>query len=150
MDLFANKTDEIEKVVFANRLLIDTNLKSIASKIFSKPPQPNLYRLTLDVDESNVNVNDSIERAQTTFEMISILVLQGVKILYPHVELNTLSQEQIKKIQEYCHSFGWELVFDNGGPDNFEPHQVEYYKLVITSGNEDGDNPTKIYFKSFL
>ena len=78
--------------------------------LFSNEPQSaNSIQLELPIEDSNKNINLHI------FEQLLMIYVDGLKFFYGvngTVSLNTLSHEQISKVNQYFISFGYQVNID--------------------------------------
>ena len=78
--------------------------------LFSNDPQPeNSIQLELPIDDSNKNINLHI------FEQLLMIYVDGLKFFYGvngKITLNTLTHEQITKVNQYFISFSYQVHVD--------------------------------------
>ena len=83
--------------------------EDIAYKIFTKPPKERcMIELHLEEETARLaqegNVDDFI------FNILSIITFKGVEILFGHKNILALTEDNIRLLQKYVNSYGYEIV----------------------------------------
>lgn len=104
---------------------LDESLDQIANSIFTRIPQePKSIKLELELesDENNTNIlyKDGID--QSVFNILFLVTYKGIKILFNHDNLLSLTKDQYNLLQKYVNSFGYILeVYGNNTEKTNEP-----------------------------
>ena len=110
------------------------DLSIIGEKIFSKPPQK---KFSIQIQFQDSNIKD-------IFESMLMLTTQGMRILFGDargkVNLLLLTDKDIKKFNQYLHSFGMHLNLEI---EKFKPwkkyDKMEYRNIELTSDSKITD-----------
>ncbi len=102
------------------------SIEEITYTIFSKQPQPSN---SIQLDYSNFNLD-----AKELFEELLMMFTQGMKILYGNssgkVDLINLTQKDFDKVNDYFHSFGFNITYTVILPNSLPPIEITSKQIL--------------------
>lgn len=102
----------------------DTSLDDFIAQLFSREPQPPCS-ISVCLSENATNEHD-------VFRSLGQILTHGIVYLYSeNVNLQAMSQTDIKKLQEYFQSFGWSFIILKNDNDISQHPRALKYKLRI-------------------
>jgi hypothetical protein len=124
---------------------------SFAKKIFMKEPQDKCsIQLHLNTDEMDMG---------DLFEFLLLVFTNGLRILYGNndekVDLSTLNNEQLAKLNNYFNSFGFDtsyIVYPEEMENVIDFNKLSYRNTIINNNTkiEDLCFPIKVYDKIYV
>jgi hypothetical protein len=115
---------------------IESNIPFLARQIFSQPPGPP-FSVVLQLEDANEIEDRSPEQAQTVFEILAHILLEGIKVKYgKDKDPRKLNPEQIQTINKYMNSIGFNTVINTytleqtmDDPEGYKKTDIEFYRL---------------------
>jgi hypothetical protein len=83
--------------------------EDIAYKIFSKPPKGRCM-IQLHLEEDTARLAQETDVDEFIFNILSIITFKGVEILFGHKNILALTDENVRLLQEYVNSYGYEIT----------------------------------------
>lgn len=131
-----DKPEDVEMIDSLGNYQVESNIPSLAKILFSRSAGPP-FSAVLQLEDADSIADRSTEQAKTVFEILAHLLLYGIKTKYGEdQDPRKLNSEQIKTINEYMNSLGFNVVVNTydvsqtmDDPEGYKPTDIEFYRL---------------------
>lgn len=125
------------------------NILTVAQQIFSAPPK-DPYQIQLQLEGGPEN--DDISREQFIFQALTMILCEGMKVLFGGsdgvIDLPSLTEKDFELVKKYMHSIGYDitlLIYPRG-----KPTTTVVNKLCLNLNPVNSDQTYTIYFEPLL